>query len=169
MAPKQKLVLDLGLSDGFTLLGIACHVKDYRFCWMVNQQLEIRMRKIKDFIPVEARNGDDVYGYACYFAEEDFREEQFYLLGNRCAGKDLVDKYTAVDYFLFIRDLAFPGGTRALLTEVKKIPQILTAFEIPLPDFRDAEFLLEGMEVTRMTHEKELRDNKKQLANIILQ
>ena len=79
MAPKQKLVLDLGLSDGFTLLGIACHVKDYRFCWMVNQKLEIRMRKIKDFIPAEARNGDDVYGYACYFAEEDFREEQFYL------------------------------------------------------------------------------------------
>lgn len=168
MSSKTKLVLDLGLSDDFTLLGIACHVKDYRFCWMLNQRMDIRLRKIRDFYPDEKGNGYEEYGYACYFAEEEFRDEQFYLLANRSGGKNLVDKYNVVDYFLFIRDLAFPGGSGAFLAEIKKIPQILTTFQIPLEDFRDAEFLLEGMEFTRMKHERELRENKKQLTNSII-
>ncbi len=167
MAPRTKLVLDLGLSDDFTLVGIACHVKDYRFCWMLNKQLEIHLRKLKDFIPGTTKNAEEQYTYPLYYAEEEFREENFYLIGNRCSGKDLVDKYAAVDYFLFIRDLAFPGGVRALLQEIKLIPQILTTFQIPLPDFRDAEFLLQGMEVTRMEYEMELREGKKNLANLI--
>lgn len=160
MAPKTKLVLDLGLSDDFTLFGISCHARDYRFCWMLNQTMDIRLRKIRDFYPRENENNSGDYGYACYYAEEEFRDEQFYLLANRSNGKDLVDKYNIVDYFLFVRDLAYPGGTGAFLAEIKKIPQILTAFQVPLPDFRDAEFLLEGMEFTRMRHEKELRENR---------
>jgi hypothetical protein len=167
MAPKTKLVLDLGLSDDFTLVGIACHVKDYRFCWMLNRQLEIKLRKLKDFLPEQARPGAEPFAYPLYYTDEEFRDENFYLLGNHCAGKDLVDKYTAVDYFLFIRDLAFPGGVRALLQEIKRIPQILTTFHIPLSDFRDAEYLLEGMEFTRMEDEKERLDNKLKLANLI--
>jgi hypothetical protein len=167
MAPKTKLVLDLGLSDDFTLVGIACHVKDYRFCWLLNRQLEVQLRKLKDFAPGPNRPGEEEYAYPLYYADEDFREEIFYLIGNRCAGKDLVDRYNAVDYFLFIRDLAYPGGVRALLQEIKRIPQILTTFHIPLNEFRDAEFLLEGMEFTRMEHEKELRENKQNLTNLI--
>lgn len=167
MAPRTKLVLDLGLSNDFTLVGIACHVKDYRFCWMLNRQLEIHLRKLKDFIPELSKNGTDDYAYPLYYADEAFRDENFYLIGNRCAGKDLVDKYNAVDYFLFIRDLAFPGGVRGLLQEIKRIPQILTAFQIPLPDFRDAEFLLSGMEFTRMEYENEQRENKQNLTNLI--
>ena len=164
MASKTKMVLDLGLSDGFTLIGIACHLKDYRFCWMLNRQLEIHLRKRKDFITASDEQGNALFAYPLYYAEEDFREENFYLLGNRNQGKDLVDKYAAVDYFLFIRDLAFPGGVRALLHEIRRVPQVLTCFEIPLSDFRDAEYLLEGMEVTLMEHEKETADKRKQMS-----
>lgn len=158
MAPKQKYVLDLGLSDDFTLLGIACHARDYRFCWMLNQQLGIKLRKIRDFFPETTQPGSE-NGFACYFAEYPFLDEQFYLLNNRSDGRDLVDKYRQVDYFLFVRDLAYPGGPRALVEEVKKIPQVLMAFPIDLGDFRDAEFILEGMEMTRQIYEKESRLN----------
>lgn len=170
MAPKQKLVLDLlGLTDDFTLFGIACHARDYRFCWMMNQYLDINLRKIRDYFPAENGKGSPEYGYACFYAEEPFRDEQFYLLANRSAGKDLIEKYNAADYFLFVRDLAFPGGAAALLAEIKKVPQILTSFLISLDDFRDAEFLLEGLEFTRMQHESALREHKKQLTKLIFE
>lgn len=167
MAPKQKFILDLGLSDDFSLLGIACHTRDYRFCWMLNQQLGLKLRKIRDFFPLDQHKGHDD-GFACFYAEYSVLDEQYYLLSNRSNGKNLVDKYGTVDYFLFVRDLAISGGLQALIAGLKKIPQVLMAFPIELDDFRDAEFILEGMEMTRQIHEKESRLNFLNCTNLTL-
>lgn len=150
---KGKKVLELGTGDDFSLLGISCHLKDYRFCWMLNNQLEIDLRRVGDFFPDNGKSRDTVQGYPFYFCSENIRYETFYLLGNHSADGDLLERYTQADYLLLIHELAYPSGPRGLVQEIRKIPQVLTAFEIGLPGLRESDTLITGVELCMLQHQ----------------
>ena len=46
----KKIKLTSGSSYEYTTIGIACHMKDYRFCWSLNNQLGIDLQRIKDMV-----------------------------------------------------------------------------------------------------------------------
>ena len=48
MAKKMKLTS--GSSYDYTTIGIACHMKDYRFAFYVNAQLGFRFKRMDDLV-----------------------------------------------------------------------------------------------------------------------
>jgi hypothetical protein len=155
MAPRR--ILEFSPDDDFSMFGISCHLKDYRFCWLLNRQLEIQMRRVGDYYPKFDKKQQSQYAFPFYFGTENFRLESFFLLGNHSPEGDLMERYTQIDYVFLIHEMAYPSGPSGMVQEIRKIPQVLMAFEINPKDYRDSELLFSGIELCLMEFEKEQR------------
>ncbi len=155
---KGKILLDLNTARDYCLLGISCHLKDYRFVWLLNRQLEINLRRLHDFYPRFDQETDSQFAFPLFYEEENFRFETFYLLGNHSPEGDLIDKPASMDYLFFIHDLAFPGGSRGLIQEIRKIPQVIMAWEVKMNELKDGESLISGIELCLMEYQKNQKE-----------
>ena len=157
MAPKR--ILELAPEHDFSMFGISCHLKDYRFCWMLNRQLETQLRRVGDYYPKFNKDQDSQYAFPFYFGAENIRYESFYLLGNHSPEGDLLERLTQIDYLFLVHDMAYPLGSAGMVQEIRKIPQVLMAFEIKPSDIKDADALFSGIEICLLEYEKEQRQS----------
>jgi hypothetical protein len=127
----------------------------------LNQQLETDLRRVGDYYPALDNNMEGAQSFPFFYCSENLRRESFFLIGNHGAEGDLVDRYAQVDYLLFIHDLAYPAGAAGLVQEIRKIPQVLTSFEIKLDGFREAEYLISGLEINLLEYHKSIKEKQK--------
>jgi len=116
---KQQLKFEIELD--FALAGISCHLKDYRFVWLLNKATQSNFIKKKHFF----LNDSD-----CCFSQFEYQMElsTAYIFTNRSATGYLVNKKPQVDYWLKIEE---PENERIhkWMEEIKTIPQVLVAYE----------------------------------------
>jgi len=119
-----KLTLDWKdeSEDSFTLIGISCHQKDYRFCWELNKLLGIELQKEKD-IPGP---NDDISFSRYYYKNEDFLQE-FYLLTNKIGKVLFAQELKQADYILQIYGLRSEYEVDELMQKIISIDAVLTA------------------------------------------
>jgi hypothetical protein len=63
----KKLRLELsGVSRDYTIIGISCHLKDYRITYLINKHLHFNLKKAQDFqsLPVK---GASPLNYSFYY------------------------------------------------------------------------------------------------------
>jgi hypothetical protein len=75
----RKLKLTSGTSYDYTTIGIACHMKDYRFTFFLNDHLGFQMKRMEDLF---YGNGKDSLGYSFYFYRNPEERKNFYLVSN---------------------------------------------------------------------------------------
>ena len=116
---KQQLKFEIELD--FALAGISCHLKDYRFVWLLNKATESNFIKTKRFCKHDSE---------CRFSQFEYQMElsTAYIFTNRSATGYLVNKKPQVDYWLKIEE---PENERIhkWIEEIKTIPQVLVAYE----------------------------------------
>jgi hypothetical protein len=155
---KNNKFFEPGHCGDFSLLGISCHLKDYRFCWLLNRQIAIDLRRAGDYYPKFEKRQGSGYSFPFFYYSEHTSYENYYLLGNHSAGGDLLEKHAQFDYLLLIQELAFPGGMVNMAKEVKKIPQVLTAFVLNLSEMKEGASLIAGIELCLLGHQKEQKE-----------
>jgi hypothetical protein len=125
----------------FNLLGISCHEKDYRICWAINQILGISLQKEEKDIEViiKKSNRYSLHTMFTFFDEEN--EIDYRLISNRSTMGYLISEKTQADYLFLVSEnfqLDFPK----ILSTIKLIPFVLTAFEINVDELKSKENLI---------------------------
>ncbi|MFZ4520842.1 MAG: IPExxxVDY family protein [Bacteroidales bacterium] len=120
----------------FTLLGISCHLKDFRLSYLLNKNLELEFVKMDDF-----------QGYSFYFCRDEDRFNAYYLLGNRGPESFLLPDFKTVDFFLLLEGPVKKVQKDLLLEKIRGIQQVLTAFEMRLSTVKNYELLLTDLEL----------------------
>ena len=138
----------------FTLIGISCHIKDYRLSFLLNQELELGFGKMDDLVvtPVQAEDPDS---FSFYFCRDEDRFNTYYLLSNRGQESVLVGELKQVDFLLLVEGPFKKSQLDALIGSVKKIPQVLTCFEIRFSAIKNFENLLADLELHLMNISRE--------------
>ncbi|MGC6471084.1 MAG: IPExxxVDY family protein [Flavobacteriales bacterium] len=117
---KQLLKIEPDLS--FTLLGVGCHLKDYRFAWTLNNILKTQYYKT-DPLVIDKTNST----FSKYHFQSDI--DHTYILANKSHQGYLVPKKKNVDYWLVLQ-LGFDLETRnQLIKLIRQSDSILTVFE----------------------------------------
>ncbi len=126
----NKFKLTVEYDYDFALVGIACHEKDYRIAWAINNKLKIELRKAEDLkIELKKNTSATLFPFYEFIDEESFRE--YFLIGNRGGKGLLIPEQKQADYFLMIR-----GGTlndadkTGLLKQLKDTNIVLAAYDI---------------------------------------
>lgn len=140
----RKLKLTSGSSYDYTTIGIACHMKDYRFTFFLNDQLGFQMKRMEDLLFGE---GDDSRGYSFYIFKSPEERRNFYLVSNYHEAGRLIPSEKGADFFLIVNDILPASHKKQLISNIQKIPQVLAAYEIPKGKANNLEMIFEEIEM----------------------
>jgi hypothetical protein len=140
----RKLKLTSGNSYDYTTIGVACHMKDYRFTFFLNEQLGFQFKRMDD---LKLGEEEDSRGYSFYLYNIPEERRNYYLVSNFHEEGRLIPSEKGADFFLII-DIVIPAiQKKKLIDKIQKIPQILAAYDIPPGKANNLEVIFEEIEM----------------------
>lgn len=139
----KKHILQLEITHNFAALGIVSAQKDYRMCWLLNNQLEMDMKRISDFChPPESSSEPVCFPVYHYNIPGLFLD--VFLLPNKSADNVLFKEPRSLDYLLLFKGSGEHNDIGETLKLIRKIPQVQAAFELDqLPAKKAREFFFD--------------------------
>jgi hypothetical protein len=141
----KKLSLKIDFSSEYCLIGISCHLKDYRLTFFLNDKLHIKLRRIDDFMQAGPDQKD--LPYSLYYFECPDTKNNFCLISNHHEDGKLIPTLKTIDYFLFIENEIHDSLKKEVILKTKSIPNVLTAYEIELSKVKNIHQILAELEL----------------------
>ncbi len=139
----KKIKLSSGSSYDYTTIGIACHMRDYRFAFFANEQLGFHFKRINDLVSGE-ENSSRNYSFFLFENQEDRRN--YYLVSNYHEEGRLIPSEKGADFFLIVNDILPLNRKKEMIGQLQKVPQALAAYEIPVGKIKDLEVIFGEIE-----------------------
>ena len=144
---SKKIYLDVRSEPAvFTLLGISCHVKDYRISFLLNKHLGYDFQKMEDLNITLASKKNPAEFSLYYYHDEDYFNK-YYLLANRSQDLVMAPEIKQVDFLLLIEGEFRKALKDRLIKSIREIPNVLTAYEVKFAEIKNHETLLNDMEL----------------------
>lgn len=143
----MKLILDpKGLTDGFfeetRLLGIMAPIKDYQFCWQVNNLLGVDFR-INNDIEIQLTKKHRNYFFAVYEYAEDRTALIHYLYNNQFDGEYLLPEFKHLDFLWLLKgDAVTEDSLQHLINSIRSIKGVQLVVELTNEKIRNKEHLV---------------------------
>jgi hypothetical protein len=122
------------MSDNFfedtRILGIACTLKNYQFCWHVDQLLQIPFQTSADLqIPMEKNRRS--YMFTVYEYIQKLTQKEHFLYSNKHEGEFLLPELQHLDFIWLIRDpLHDIEEFSRIQQRIKEIPGVQLVTEV---------------------------------------
>jgi hypothetical protein len=143
----MKLVLDTkDLTDGFfeetKLLGIMAPLKDYQFCWQLNNLLGIDFR-INNELEIQLKKKDRNYFFAVYEYPEPSTCLKHYLYNNQFDGEYLLPEFKHLDYLWLLKDdVVSEESLHHLVQSIRSVNGVQLVVELTNEKIKNKEHLV---------------------------
>ena len=131
----MKLRLDDDMmSDNFfedtRILGIACTLKNYQFCWHIDRLLQIPFQTSVDLqIPMEKNRR--AYSFTVYEYIHQPTQKEHFLYSNKHEGEFLLPELQHLDFIWLIRDPLHDAEVFSRIQQsIKEIPGVQLVTEV---------------------------------------
>jgi hypothetical protein len=122
---KLKIDNDVLVEEFFQdtrLLGIVAPIKDYRFCWHLNQILQFDFR-INNGIEIQLNKKRRTYFFSIYEHVEKGGTIKHYLYNNHFDGEYLLPEFKHLDFLWLIKDdILHDDEVMWLINSIKTVP-----------------------------------------------
>ncbi len=125
-----KKILTLELDYNFNLIALIAPLKAYRICWMLNNAMNLRLRKAEDLCYHAPKSKQFSY-FSLYHCALEMYKVNYFLISNKSdSNVYLIPELKQVDFFLrFSKSLTYIQN-KQVIDIIKPIPQIQTVFEV---------------------------------------
>ncbi len=143
----SKLILDNeDLANEFfedtRLLGIMAPVKDYLFCWQVNNMLDIDFR-INNDIEIQLTKKKRNYFFAVYEYGEQTGSLCHYLYNNRFDGEYLLPEFKHLDFLWLLKgDIVTDEELQVIVENIRGINNVQLVVELTNEKIKNKEHLV---------------------------
>lgn len=143
----MKLVLDSNsITDGFfedtRLVGIMAPMKDYLFCWQLNNLLGVDFR-INNDIEIQLTKKQRNYFFSVYEYPERHTALVHYLYNNQCDGEYLLPEFKHLDFLWLMKGDEVDNATFLHLIEsVRTIKGVQLVIELTGEKIKHKEHLV---------------------------
>ncbi|HSG68483.1 MAG TPA: IPExxxVDY family protein [Bacteroidales bacterium] len=145
MARKKQILKSIIDSD-VCIIGITCHLKSYRLSFSMNKALKFHFRRIDDF-PSPDHSGNEMLFFPFMTYDDPDLKNLFCLVGNHHPQGKLMPNLRQVDYFLMAKNPLEKSTRSGLMDKIRKISQVVAAYEIDPARTRDLDTLMEELEL----------------------
>lgn len=130
---KLKLSID-DLASGFfedtRLLGVVAPIKDYQFCWQLNNHLRFDFR-INNEIEIQLTKRERKYFFGVYEYGEPGNSLVHFLYNNQFDGEYLLPEFRHLDFLWLLKgDCVGEQKLQDLMGSVKGIPGVQLVMEL---------------------------------------
>ncbi len=120
----SKTKLQIVYDFDFCLIGIVCAEKDFRLCWMLNNQLGLKLAKMEDHV-----SGSGNHSLFSFNDEEVLWE--YSLIANRGdSGRLLLEEHQHTGYFFIIKGEVTTEEKKNFAEQIKKLNSVSTSYLI---------------------------------------
>jgi hypothetical protein len=132
----SKTRLKIEYDFDFCLIGIVCSEKDFRLCWMLNNQLGWNLAKMEDHTSGAGKHA------LFSFSDEDLMRE-YYLIANKAdTGKLLLEEHQHTDYFIIIRGEMTDEEKKYFAEQIKKLNSVSASYIIDVEALKSKQNLI---------------------------
>lgn len=137
----KKHKLEMAIEEDFCLLGVVADEPDYKFCWMINQKLEINFEKLDDLDLFHPKLKVDQQFSIFAFDDEDAMVT-YRIIKNRSDKGYFLDELKNLDFLVHIQGEIYKDQISAFMQSVNTIPAVLMCVPVDLARLRNKERLL---------------------------
>ncbi len=143
----MKLKLDLDdLADDFfdntRLIGIVAPVRNYQFCWQLNQLLRYDFR-INNEIEIQLLKKQRHYYFSIFEYREPHNSLAHYLYNNQFDGEYLLPEFKHLDFLWLMKgDTVADEFLRSLMAAIKSMPGVQLVMELTNEKIRNKGHLI---------------------------
>lgn len=143
----SKLVLDTqDITDGFfedtRLLGIMAPMKDYQFCWQLNNMLGVDFRVNND-IEIQLKKKNRNYFFSLYEYQEPATALEHYIYNNQFDGEYLLPEFKHLDFLWLMKGDIVTDDMLKLQTEnIRSISGVQLVVELTNEKIKNKEHLV---------------------------
>jgi hypothetical protein len=118
----SKTKLQVEYDFDFCLIGIVCSEKDFRFCWMLNNQLGWKLAKTEE-------HTSGVGNHSIFtFSEEELMRDYYLIVNKSDSGKLLVEEHQHTDYFIIIKGEITDEEKKYFAEQIKKLTSVSASY-----------------------------------------
>ncbi len=143
----SKLILDTqDITDGFfedtRLLGIMAPMKDYQFCWQLNNMLGVDFRVNND-IEIQLKKKNRNYFFSLYEYQEPATALEHYIYNNQFDGEYLLPEFKHLDFLWLMKgDLVTDDMLKQQTENIRSISGVQLVVELTNEKIRNKEHLV---------------------------
>lgn len=144
---NSKLVLDnKGLTDAFfedtQLLGIMAPVKDYQFCWYLNNNIGLDFR-VNNEIEIKWLKKNRWYYFSVYEYEEPTRFLSHYVYNTQFDGEYLLPEFKHLDFLWLMKgDEVSDESLQETIQTIRSINSVQLVTELSVNQIKNKENLI---------------------------
>ena len=128
---KTHYKLDCAHDYEFVVLAINSHIKGYKLCWNINNQLGF------NFEMTDAHIVSEDLEFTRY-SMRNKKDVKLDILSNRSKKGFLIPSQKSVNYFLVIKDENWNEIKESFLSKLRAINEILLVFELDLENTKNS-------------------------------
>ena len=137
----KKHKLEMAIEEDFCLLGVVADEPDYKFCWMINRELEINFEKLEDLDLYHPKLNVDQQFSIFAFDDEDAMVT-YRIIKNRSDQGYFLDEVKNLDFLVHIQGEIYKDQIGTFMQSVNTIPAVLMCVPVDLARLRNKERLL---------------------------
>ncbi len=145
MSIKLKIDNDALAEEFFEdtlLLGIVAPVKDYLFCWQINQVIGFNF-KINNACEIQVNKKKRDYFFSVYEYAVPTTSLIHYIYNNQFDGEFLLPEFRHLDFLWLLKGELLQGeDLKELIKSIKALPGVQLVIEIPNEQIRNKEHLI---------------------------
>lgn len=143
----MKLVLDTqDITDGFfddtRLLGIMAPMKDYQFCWQLNNMLGMDFR-VNNEIEIQLKKKNRNYFFSLFEYQEPTNAPEHYIYNNQFDGEYLLPEFKHLDFLWLMKgDLVTDKMLHQQMESIRSINAVQLVLELTNEKIKNKEHLV---------------------------
>lgn len=156
----KKIQFKVEYDSAYSLIGISCHLKDYRFMFHLNKLMGFDFKRVED-LPAYQSKTKNMNNYSLFLYKDPINHLVYYFIGNRSEEGTLLPGEKNIDFVLMMKGPVGKTKRNKIIQTIKNIPNVLTAYEIAVSSIKDADMVFSDLEI----HLVELQKKEKLLRN----
>jgi hypothetical protein len=125
----KKVTLTNYIDLNFILIGISSHERDFRFCFKLNQLLNLDLVRIDDIQFLHSKEKYELF-FSCFQYTDPDTELEYTVYTNRNGSICLLPDLKQTDYLLRISGDIELANPQEIINAIKTLPEVLTAVRI---------------------------------------
>ena len=125
----------------FFLLAIVTQLRDFQLAWLLNQQLNIALRKETGFeLFFKKKNTAVLFTWYRYI--DEINKHEIHLLGNKMQSEFILPEVKQADFILMIKGFASDELKKKVTEKIKALHQIQTSVVLNPSDLKSKDNLI---------------------------
>jgi hypothetical protein len=161
---KKKTSISGNYENEFSIIGIACHIPEYRIVYFLNQISNFNFSRYDDLMIVQ-KNDDHNLAFPFFYFEDSENSATFHLIANRAVEGFLINEWKQMDFLLIVFGSRKKPAIESIIKQIRKTPNVLAVTEMKITSKIGIDNLLTDIELHINEIHKKEKEKDKEIIN----